>query len=100
MIPELIDSICNWVIGGDEIIIITMVSRYFQVWNKNVKKLFKNLCYILIFWKYFLWNYLRFTFLGDNFFSINVILDFDFALALKKALPSSKKFCYLQCHLY
>ena len=49
MIPELIDSICNWVIGGDEIIIITMVSRYFQVWNKNVKKLFKNLCYILIF---------------------------------------------------
>ena len=44
MIPKLIDSVCNVVISGDEIIIITMISRYFQVWNnineKFVKKFF------------------------------------------------------------
>ena len=38
MIPKLIDSVCNLVIGGDEIIIITMISRYFQVWNKIEEK--------------------------------------------------------------
>ena len=44
MIPKIIDSVCNVVISGDEIIIITMISRYFQVWNnineKFVKKFF------------------------------------------------------------
>ena len=33
MIPELIGSVCNLVISSDEILIITMISRYFQVWN-------------------------------------------------------------------
>ena len=34
MIPKLIDRVSNLVIIEDEIIIITMISRYFQVWNK------------------------------------------------------------------
>ena len=33
MIPELIGSVCNLVISSHEILIITMISRYFQVWN-------------------------------------------------------------------
>ena len=43
MIPRLIDSICNLVIIGDEIIIINVISRYFQVWNNIDKKFVKTL---------------------------------------------------------
>ena len=42
MIPKLIESVCNLVISGDEICIITMISRYFQVWNKIDEKLLKT----------------------------------------------------------
>ena len=38
MIPKLIDSVYDLVISGDEIMIITMISRYFQVWNNIDKK--------------------------------------------------------------
>ena len=68
MIPKLIDSVCNLVISGDEIIIITMISRYFQVWNSIDEKFVKNLCYSLIFCNYFFWNYFLLAFLGDSLF--------------------------------
>ena len=42
MIPERIDSVCNSVIGGDEIIIIIMISRHFQVLNNINEKFVKN----------------------------------------------------------
>ena len=42
MIPKLLESVCNLVISGDEICIITMISRYFQVWNKIDEKLLKT----------------------------------------------------------
>ena len=62
MIPKIIDSVCNLSISGDEIIVITMISRYFQVWNNIDEKFLKNFCYSLIFWNYFFWNYFLLTF--------------------------------------
>ena len=49
MIPKLIDSVCNLVISGDEIIIIAMISRYFLVWSNIDEKFVKNFPYSLIF---------------------------------------------------
>ena len=43
MIPKRIESICNLVISCNEISIITMASRYFQIWSnieQNYKKFF------------------------------------------------------------
>ena len=42
MIPKLIGSVCNFVISGEEIIIITMISRYFPVWNNIGEKFVKS----------------------------------------------------------
>ena len=42
MIPKLIDSVCHLVISGDEMVIITMISRYFQVWSNIDEKLQLN----------------------------------------------------------
>ena len=42
MIPKLVDSVCNVFISGDEIIIIAMISRYFQVWNNIDDKFVKK----------------------------------------------------------
>ena len=39
MIPKLIDSVCHLVISGDEMVIITMISKYFQVWSNIDEKL-------------------------------------------------------------
>ena len=91
MISKLIDSVYNLAISGDEIIIITMISRYFQVWKNIDEKLVKNFCYSLIFCNYFFWSYFLLTFLGDNFFSINVILDFVFILSLKNGFTFFQK---------
>ena len=52
MIPKLIDSVCNLVMSGDETIIITMIGRYFQVWNNIDEKFVKDFCYSLIFCNY------------------------------------------------
>ena len=49
IIPKLTDSVCNLVISGNEVIIITMISRYFQVLNNIDEKFVKNFCYSLIF---------------------------------------------------
>ena len=68
---------------GDEIIIITIISRYFQVWKNSDVKFVKNFYYSLIFCNYFSWNCFLLTFLGDNFFSISLILDFVFILSVK-----------------
>ena len=84
MIPKLIDSVCNLVIIGDEIIIITMISRYFQVWNNIDEKLVKNFCYSLIFCNYFFWSYFLLTFLGDNFFFDKRYFRFCFYFIIKK----------------
>ena len=43
MIPKLIDSVCNLVLSGDEII-ITKISIYFQVWNNIDEKFVKIVC--------------------------------------------------------
>ena len=86
MIPTLIDSICNLVISGDEIIIINMISRYFQVWKNIGEKFVKNFCYSLIFCNYFFWNYFRLTFLGDNFFFDERYFRFCFFFVSKKWL--------------
>ena len=84
MIPTLIDSVCKLAISGDEIIIITMISKYFQVWNNIDEKFVKIFCCSLIFRNYFFWNYFLFTLLPDNFFfPISVILDFIFILWVK-----------------
>ena len=56
IIPKLIDSVCNLVNGGDEIIIIAMISSYFQVWNNIEEKFAENFCYSLIFWNYTAWK--------------------------------------------
>ena len=53
MIPKLIDSVCNVVISGDEIINITMISRYFQVWN-NINEKFVKKFFISKKWLYHL----------------------------------------------
>ena len=42
MIPGLIDSVYNLVAGGDKIIIITMVSGYFQVRSNIDEKFVKT----------------------------------------------------------
>ena len=42
MIPKLTDSVYNLAISDDEIIIITMINRYFQVWNNIDKKIVKT----------------------------------------------------------
>ena len=70
---------------------VPMISRYFQVWNNTYKKFVKNFCYILIFCMYFFWNYFLLTFLGDNFFSISVILNFVFILSVKNGFTVFKK---------
>ena len=67
MIPKPIDSVCNLVNSGDAIIVITMISRYFQVWNNIDEKFVKNFCYSLIFCNYFFWNYFLLTFLERYF---------------------------------
>ena len=83
MIAKLIDSVSNFAISGDGIIIITLISRYFQVWNDIDEKFVKNVCYRLISCNYFFGNCFLLTFLGDNFFSMSVILDFVFILSVK-----------------
>ena len=42
MIPKLIESFCNLITSRDEVIIITMISRYFQLWN-NINKKFETI---------------------------------------------------------
>ena len=74
MIPKLIESVCNLFISGDEIIAITMISRYFQVWNNIDEKFVKNFCYSLIFCRPS-WETMC--------FSISVMLDFVFILSVK-----------------
>ena len=91
MIPKLFDSVCNFVISGDVIIIITLISRYFQVWNDIDEKFVKNFCYSLIFCNYFFGNYFLLTFLEDNFFSMSVILDFVFILSVKNGFSVFQK---------
>ena len=92
MIPERIDSLCKLVIGSNEIIIITIIYIYFQVWNNIDEKNFKNFCDSLIFWNYFLWNNFLLTFLGDTFFfNISVILDFGFTLSVKNGFTVFQK---------
>ena len=71
MIPKLIDSVCNLIISGDEIIIITMISIYFQVRNNIDEKFVKN--FLL-------------TFLGDNAFFDKRCLRLYFYLISKKWL--------------
>ena len=101
MIPKFIASVCNLVISGCGIIIITMISRYFQVWKNTDEKLVKNFCFSLIFCNYFFWNYFLLTFLGDFFFFDKRYYRFRFYFICKKLLlPSSKRFCYLECHWY
>ena len=96
MIPKFIASVCNLVISGCGIIIITMISRYFQVWKNTDEKLVKNFCFSLIFCNYFFWNYFPLTFLGDFFFFDKRYYRFRFYFICKKLLlPSSKGFCYL-----
>ena len=100
MIPELIvwtswtylhDScISNLVISGDGIIILTMISRYFQVWNNIDKKFAKSFCYRLIFCNYFSWNYFLLTILWDNCF-LDRRLDFVFILSVKNGFTVSQK---------
>ena len=41
MIPKRIESICNLVISCNEISIITMASRYFQIWS-NIEQNYKK----------------------------------------------------------
>ena len=83
MIPKFIASLGNLVISGCGIIIITMISRYFQVWKNIDEKLVKNFCFSLIFCNNFFWNYFLLTFLEDYFFSISVTLDSVFILSVK-----------------
>ena len=96
MIPKFIASVCNLVISGCGIIIITMISRYFQVWKNTDEKLVKNFCFSLIFCNYFFWNYFLLTFLGDFFFSISVTIDSVFILSVKNCfyrLPKGFVIC-------
>ena len=93
-VPKLIDSVCNLVISGDEIMIISMISKYFQVWNNIDEKIFKNFCYSLIFCNYFFRNYFLLTFQGDNFiFGIfgNCYFTFCFYFIGKKGFTVFKK---------
>ena len=91
MIPKIIDSVCNLVNSGSEIIIITMISKYFEVWNNIDEKFVKNFCYSLIFCNHFLWSYFLLTFLGVNFFLISVILYFIFILSIKNGFTVFQK---------
>ena len=91
MIPTLIDSICNLVISGDEIIIITMISRYFEVWNNVDEKFVKNFFYSLIFCNYFFWNWETKRSWETTFFSMSVILDFVFVLSVKNGFTVFQK---------
>ena len=68
MISKLIDSVCNLVTSGDEIIVITAISRCFQVWNNIDEKFVKNFYCSLNFSNHILWSYFLLIFLGDNFF--------------------------------
>ena len=70
---------------------VAMISGYFQVWSNIDKKFVINFRYILIFCTYFFWNYFLLTFLGDNFFSISVILDLVFILSVKNGFTVFKK---------
>ena len=63
MIPKLIESFCNLITSRDEVIIITMISRYFQLWN-NINKKFETIFLKLL------------MFLEDKFFSVSFNLDF------------------------
>ena len=81
------DCVCNLDIGGNEIITIIVIRRYFRVW----KNIFKNFCCSLVFCNYFFWNYFPLTSLGDNFFSISVILAFVFILSVKNGFTVFQK---------
>ena len=88
MIPKLIDSIYILAISGDEIIIITLIGRYFQFWNNIDEKFVQNFCYSLVFCNCFF----LLTFLGEDFFfSISVIIDFVFILLVKNGFNVFQK---------
>ena len=83
MIPKLLDSVYNFVISCDEIVIITMISRCFIFGIILMENLLKTSATawssVIIFSKtvssWPSWEIL--------FFSISVILDFVFALSVK-----------------
>ena len=96
MIPKFIASVCNLVISGCGIIIITMISRYFQVWKNTERNLLKTSALawssVIIFsetisswpsWEIF-------------FFSISVTIDSVFILSVKNCfyrLPKGFVIC-------
>ena len=79
MIPKLIDSVCNLVISGDEIIIITMLSvDIFKFGTILMKKLLKTSATAWSSWE-------------TIFFSMSVILDFVFILSAKNGFTVFQK---------
>ena len=78
--------------SGDKISIMTMSSRYFQVWNNIDENTVKNLCCSQSSKKNFFLKLFLLTCPGDNFFfSISVILDLIFILSVKKSLTAFQK---------
>ena len=86
MMLRLIDSVYNLAISGDEIIIIAMISRYFQVCDDIDEKCVKNCCYSLIFCDYFFLELFPLDLSGKHFFFDKRYFRFCFYFISKKWL--------------